>query len=65
MPDLEAVGDAATGAVLAGTVEARTGQPADGHTHETNCLNCGGQLAGDYCHVCGQRAHAHRTLSAF
>lgn len=65
MPDLEAVGDAATGAVLAGTVEPRTGQPADGHTHEHSCLNCGAQLAGDYCHVCGQKAHAHRTLTGF
>jgi hypothetical protein len=70
MPDLEALGDAVTGAVLAGAVEPRTGeaaegQAADGHTHEANCLNCGAKLAGDYCHVCGQRAHVHRTLSAF
>ena len=70
MPDLEALGDAATGAVLAGAVEPRTGeaatdQAADGHTHEANCLNCGALLAGDYCHACGQRAHVHRTLSAF
>lgn len=65
MPDLEAVGDAATGAVLGAAVEPRTGQPADGHMHEQSCLNCGTRLAGDYCHVCGQRAHAHRTLGAF
>jgi hypothetical protein len=65
MPDLEALGDAATGGVLAGAVEPRTGKPADGHTHEANCLNCGALLAGDYCHVCGQRAHVPRTLGAF
>jgi hypothetical protein len=53
MPDLEAIGDAATGAA------------ADGHTNEGHCLNCGTLLAGEYCHVCGQRAHVHRTLSAF
>jgi hypothetical protein len=63
MSDLEAVGDAATGAVLASTVEPKTG--ADGHTRENNCLNCGAELTGDYCHACGQRAHVHRTLHAF
>ena len=65
MPDLEAIGDAATGAVLARAVEPRTGEAADGHTHEKNCLNCGTELTGDYCHACGQRAHVHRTLGAF
>ena len=65
MPDLEAIGDAATGAVLARPVEPRTGEAADGHTHEKNCLNCGTELTGDYCHACGQRAHVHRTLGAF
>jgi hypothetical protein len=65
MPDLEAIGDAATGAVVAGTVEPRTGAAADGHTHEANCLNCGTELAGDYCHACGQKAHVHRSLTAF
>jgi hypothetical protein len=63
MSDLEALGDAATGAVIAGAVEPKTGQ--DGHTQEGNCLNCGTRLAGDYCHACGQRAHVHRTLGAF
>jgi hypothetical protein len=65
MPDLEAVGHVATGAVLARAVEPRTGASDDGHTHEKNCLNCGSELAGDYCHDCGQRAHVHRTLTAF
>ena len=64
MPDLEAIGDAATGAVLAKAVEPRTG-PDDGHTHEKNCLNCGSELVGEFCHACGQRAHVHRTLHAF
>lgn len=62
MPDLEAIGDAATGAVLAGAVE---GVSADGHTHERNCLNCGAELAGEFCHGCGQKAHVHRSLAAF
>ena len=64
MPDLEAIGDAATGAVLAGAVE-RQGAAVDGHTHETNCLNCGTELTGEFCHACGQLAHVHRSLAAF
>ena len=62
MPGIEALGDAATGTLLAGAVEPSSGALADGHTHEANCLNCGANLAGDYCHDCGQRAHVHRTL---
>lgn len=64
MPDVEAIGEAATGAALASAVEPCTGA-GDGHTHEKNCLNCSSELAGDYCHVCGQKAHVHRTLRAF
>ncbi len=29
------------------------------------CLNCGATLSGAYCARCGQKAHLHRTLSAF
>ena len=65
MPDLESLGDAATGAVLARAVEPGAGEASDGHTHETNCLNCGARLVGDFCHECGQRAHVHRSLKAF
>ncbi|MEO8175667.1 MAG: DUF3667 domain-containing protein [Sphingomicrobium sp.] len=65
MTDLEALGDAVTGAALAGAVEPRTGARVDGHTHEANCLNCGTALAGEFCHACGQHAHVHRTLGAF
>ncbi|WP_395622610.1 DUF3667 domain-containing protein [Sphingomonas daechungensis] len=64
MSDLEAIGDAATGAVLGGAVESRSGA-GSGHTHEKNCLNCGAQLVGEYCHACGQKSHVHRTLHAF
>ncbi len=65
MPDLETVGDAATGAVLARAVEPGAGEADDGHTHETKCLNCGAQLLGGFCHECGQRAHVHRSLKGF
>jgi len=65
MPDLEAVGDALTGAMLGRAVEPKAGEAAEGHTEERNCLNCGTALVGDYCYRCGQRAHVHRTLAAF
>jgi hypothetical protein len=64
MPDLEAIGDAATGAVLASALE-RGIAADDGHTHEMSCLNCSTALTGDYCHACGQKAHVHRSLAAF
>ncbi|MBO9518428.1 MAG: DUF3667 domain-containing protein [Porphyrobacter sp.] len=47
----------------AGTPETRAS--ADGHTHESACLNCGTPLIGAHCHACGQRGHVHRTLGAF
>ena len=28
------------------------------------CLNCGVALIGDYCHICGQNAHVHRSIGA-
>ena len=65
MGEFEAVGDAVTGGVLGRAVEPKAGETADGHTHEYECLNCGTLLVGDHCHECGQRAHVHRTLSAF
>ena len=64
MPDLEAIGDAATGGVLASALE-RGIATDDTHTHEKSCLNCGTALTGDYCHACGQKAHVHRSLAAF
>ena len=66
MGEFEAVGDVVTGAMMGRAVEPRAGEPgADGHTHEKNCLNCAALLQGDFCHVCGQHAHVHRTLTAF
>ena len=57
------VGEAVTGGMLARAVEPETGE--DGRTSETQCLNCGAELAGPYCHQCGQKGHVHRTLTAF
>ncbi len=61
---VEAAGGIAEGALLARAVEPRAGA-ADGHTHETACLNCGAELDGPYCRMCGQRGHVHKTLGAF
>jgi hypothetical protein len=61
--------DIGTGTAVASAVERERGAasawPADGHTHEGACLNCGTELVGPHCHACGQRAHVHRTLGAF
>lgn len=61
----QGMADLATGGLAARALEKQAGEGADGHTHEGACLNCGAPLAGPHCHQCGQRAHVHRTLSAF
>ena len=63
MAEVEGLGDVATGAVLAKAVEPRTGP--GGRTHQETCLNCGCELAGAYCHCCGQRGQIHRTIAAW
>ncbi len=68
--DIEALGDAVTGAALAGVLEPQasgtTAQLAQGPDSETApCLNCGASLLGNHCHSCGQKAKVHRTLGAF
>jgi hypothetical protein len=66
MNEIEAVGELAQGGLIARAIEPAAGEDADkGHTHEAECLNCGTPLVGSHCHNCGQRAHVHRTLSAF
>lgn len=59
---IEAVGDAATGAVLAQAVEPAHGGDRAAHGA---CLNCGTALIGSYCHACGQNGHLHRSISGF
>ncbi|AKM08381.1 DUF3667 domain-containing protein [Pelagerythrobacter marensis] len=65
----ESMADIAIGSMAARSVEPDAGgspvADADGHTLEEACLNCGTRLTGPHCHNCGQRAHVHRTLSAF
>jgi len=59
---IEGAGDAITGGLIAQAVEPVTG---DAEAREGNCLNCGAELGGAYCHRCGQQGHVHRTLGAF
>ncbi|TMJ18339.1 MAG: DUF3667 domain-containing protein [Alphaproteobacteria bacterium] len=60
---IEGVGEAITGGVIARAVEPQAGEAT--HDEGGNCLNCGAELAGPYCHRCGQQGHVHRTLGAF
>lgn len=61
--DIEALGDAITGGVVARAVEPEAGETSD--LEDKACLNCGTQLTGHFCYHCGQKARVHRTLSAF
>ena len=66
MSEVGAVGDLVSGTMIARALEPKAGEVgADGHTTERKCLNCETVLTGEFCHGCGQRAHVHRTLSAF
>jgi hypothetical protein len=57
--ELEADGAAATAGLVAGAIEGREARESEGGA----CVNCGAALQGHYCHVCGQPAHVHRSLS--
>ena len=65
---VEGLGTAAEGGLFAKAVSGKQGGGPElekGHFAEGACLNCGTPLVGDHCHACGQKAHLHRTLSAF
>lgn len=62
--DIEALGDLATGAVLASAVEPNGGASGTGIAGQ-RCQNCGALLTGPYCAACGQKGDVHRTLAAF
>ncbi len=60
---IEAAGDIVTAGLVGRAVE-----PAAGESQQDGqgpCLNCGAQVAGKYCHECGQSVRVHRTLTAF
>lgn len=62
MSGIEGIGDAVTGGMFARAAEPRAGEAA--HEAEGDCLNCGAELTGPYCRMCGQQGHVHRTISA-
>jgi hypothetical protein len=60
---VEAVGEAVTGGLAARALELEAGE-GDGAA-EGRCLNCGTELIGPHCHVCGQSALVHRSIAAW
>ena len=61
--DLAGAADIIAGAALARAVEPEAGEGRG--VAERTCLNCGATLMGAHCHMCGQKAHVHRTLHEF
>jgi hypothetical protein len=59
MVDLDAIGGAATGGLIASQFEKRAGQAGE---HHTECADCGTETVGRFCHNCGNTTHVHRTL---
>jgi len=59
---VEGIGEAVTGGMVARAVEPEAGE----HEGEIggNCLNCGADLTGPYCRMCGQKAQVHRSVGA-
>lgn len=65
MSEIDGLGEAVTGTLLARAVEPGAGEAGKGRTTETACLNCGTTLTGAYCAACGQKAHVRRSLRGF
>jgi len=61
---VEGLGEAVSGGMVSRAIEPQAGETS-GAGHPDACLNCGAALAGEYCHVCGQNGHVHRTLTGF
>ncbi|MBX9900560.1 MAG: DUF3667 domain-containing protein [Burkholderiaceae bacterium] len=60
---IEAAGDLVTEAVILNELDKRQrDEKTSMHDTHGGCANCGTQLAGAYCHQCGQSSHIHRSL---
>ena len=57
--DLDAIGGAATGGLIASAIEKPSGVAG---AHQGACADCGTQTVGRFCHNCGNPSHVHRTL---
>lgn len=63
--EIEAAGDAITGALAASAVEGDQMQAPHAPARPApTCRNCGATLTGAYCSACGQSARIHRSLLA-
>ncbi len=62
MSEIEGVGEAVTGGMVARAVEPGAGEAAA--ASDAVCPNCGAALDGPYCRQCGQKAHLHRSIGA-
>jgi hypothetical protein len=61
----EALGTASEGGMFARVFRHKRGEPSPaGDDRPRHCRNCSAELAGPYCHVCGQKGHVHRTIGA-
>ena len=65
MSIIDSIGSLFEGGLFARAVEPKAGERVREESFEGACLNCGAELVGPYCHVCGQTAHVHRTMGAF
>ena len=63
MGELEGLGEAVTGTLVARAVEPEAGEAAA--AADGACCNCGARLAGPYCHRCGQKGAIHRSLRTY
>jgi hypothetical protein len=60
--ELESVGALSTATLAAAAIEGAGGHGGkEGEAHG-NCANCGAQVTGPFCRMCGQAAHIHRSL---
>ncbi|MEO9633352.1 MAG: DUF3667 domain-containing protein [Parasphingorhabdus sp.] len=61
--ELEAMGTAVEGGLIAKALEDERGEAGDGEGGQ--CLNCGAAVTTSYCGNCGQPLHIHRSIAAF
>lgn len=62
MSGIEGVGEAVTGGMFARAVEPGSGEATE--AAHGPCRNCGAELDGPYCRMCGQKGHIHRSIGA-
>ncbi|MES2149534.1 MAG: DUF3667 domain-containing protein [Pseudomonadota bacterium] len=58
--EIESTGGLLEAGLVASQIEGE-GDAGQG-AHAGNCANCQAPLTGSFCHMCGQRAHIHRSL---